>query len=204
MDVLIPKIGLTIESVEVLVWHKAVGDQIAEGELIAEVGADKANLEIVAPEAGVLTEIRFQGRGNRAHRGDPRRRRLPGRACRRDDAGHRAVDDRGDLLSAVILDVSSRDTTSMIVGAVEAVARARAREAPMAAPSFAVSNLGMFGVEQFTPIITPPQVAVLGVGAIVDGRTHLSLTFDHRAVDGAPAARFLSDVCERLASFDGG
>jgi pyruvate dehydrogenase E2 component (dihydrolipoamide acetyltransferase) len=60
----------------------------------------------------------------------------------------------------------------------------------------------MLGVEQFTPIISPPTVAVLGVGAIVDGRCHLSLTFDHRAVDGAPAARFLADLIDRLQTFD--
>jgi pyruvate dehydrogenase E2 component (dihydrolipoamide acetyltransferase) len=64
----------------------------------------------------------------------------------------------------------------------------------------------MFGVEAFTPIITLPQCAVLGVGRIgrealiVEDRVvprdavTLSLTFDHRAVDGAPAARFLDAV----------
>jgi pyruvate dehydrogenase E2 component (dihydrolipoamide acetyltransferase) len=61
----------------------------------------------------------------------------------------------------------------------------------------------MFGVEQFTPIITPPQVAVLGVGAVIDGRCHLSLTFDHKAVDGAPAARYLNALVIRLMTFDG-
>src|SRR5206468_436334 len=114
-----------------------------------------------------------------------------------------AVDHDGDLLSGVVADAAGRDVTATILGAVEAVARAKARERPPAAATFAISNLGMFGVEQFTPIVTPPQVAVLGVGAVVDGRCHLSLTFDHRAVDGAPAARFLAEVSDRLAAFDG-
>ncbi len=114
-----------------------------------------------------------------------------------------AVDDGGDLLSAVLADAHDRDVTATVVGAVESVARARARERPTVAATFTVSNLGMFGVEQFTPIVDPPQVAVLGVGAVVDGRCHLSLTFDHRAVDGAPAARFLADVVTVLAAFDG-
>ena len=114
-----------------------------------------------------------------------------------------AVDDGGDLLLATVGDADRRDLTSLVVGAVEAVTRARAREAAGPVPTFSVSNLGMVGVEQFTPIVTPPQVAVLGVGAIVDARCHLSLTFDHRAVDGAPAARFLAEICDRLIGFDG-
>jgi pyruvate dehydrogenase E2 component (dihydrolipoamide acetyltransferase) len=65
-------------------------------------------------------------------------------------------------------------------------------------------------VESFTPVINPPQTAILGVCALTtklkaDGTPYqamgLSLTFDHRAVDGAPAARFLKDLCEYLESF---
>ncbi len=76
--------------------------------------------------------------------------------------------------------------------------------------SFTISNLGSFGADAFTPIVNPPQCAILGVGRIVDkpaavsGRVEirpmlwLSLTFDHRIVDGAPAARFLQQLGERL------
>ena len=76
--------------------------------------------------------------------------------------------------------------------------------------TFTVTNLGPFGIDGFTPIINPPEVAVLGVGRIAerpsveDGRVvvrpavNLSLTFDHRAVDGAPAAAFLATVTARL------
>ena len=76
--------------------------------------------------------------------------------------------------------------------------------------TFTVTNLGTLGVESFTPVINPPQTAILGVCALVtrlkqDGTPYqamgLSLTFDHRAVDGAPAARFLKDLCEYLESF---
>jgi pyruvate dehydrogenase E2 component (dihydrolipoamide acetyltransferase) len=77
--------------------------------------------------------------------------------------------------------------------------------------TFTISNLGAFGADAFTPIVNPPQCAILGVGRIVDkpavvnGRVTicptmwLSLTFDHRIVDGAPAARFLQGLAERLA-----
>jgi pyruvate dehydrogenase E2 component (dihydrolipoamide acetyltransferase) len=77
--------------------------------------------------------------------------------------------------------------------------------------TFTISNLGAFGADTFTPIVNPPQCAILGTGRIVekpvvvDGEVTvrptmwLSLTFDHRLVDGAPAARFLQALAERLA-----
>ncbi|RME56056.1 MAG: 2-oxo acid dehydrogenase subunit E2, partial [Caldilineae bacterium] len=81
--------------------------------------------------------------------------------------------------------------------------------------TFTVTNLGAFGVESFTPILNPPQVAILGVGAIrpqpveeADGgvgfapHMGLSLTIDHQAVDGAQAARFLQTLAHNLAQID--
>ncbi len=77
--------------------------------------------------------------------------------------------------------------------------------------TFTISNLGMFGVDAFTPIINPPEVAILGVGRIVEkpaiyrgqvavrSLMTLSLTFDHRVVDGAPAAAFLQTLAGMLA-----
>lgn len=79
--------------------------------------------------------------------------------------------------------------------------------------SFTVTNLGSLGVESFTPVINPPQTAILGVDAVVkrprevNGEIKLypamglSLTFDHRAVDGAPAAKFLKELCFNLENF---
>jgi len=76
--------------------------------------------------------------------------------------------------------------------------------------TFTISNLGMFGVDSFTAVLNPPQAAILAVGATVeravplDGElvirplVTLTATFDHRAVDGAPAAEFLQAVKERL------
>jgi pyruvate dehydrogenase E2 component (dihydrolipoamide acetyltransferase) len=62
--------------------------------------------------------------------------------------------------------------------------------------TFTVSNLGGFGIDAFTPIINPPQVAVLGVGRLDQGSMTLSLTIDHRALDGVPGARFLQDLAD--------
>ncbi len=79
--------------------------------------------------------------------------------------------------------------------------------------TFTVSNLGAYGVEHFTPVINPPQVGILGVNCItervrtVDGivtvypAMGLSLTYDHRAVDGGPASKFLQELAGALARF---
>ncbi|HBY95375.1 MAG: 2-oxo acid dehydrogenase subunit E2 [Ardenticatenaceae bacterium] len=76
--------------------------------------------------------------------------------------------------------------------------------------TFTVTNLGVYGVDAFTPIINPPEVAILGVGRIFEKPTRrnggllwrqtmtLSLTFDHRVVDGAPAAAFLQALIKCL------
>ena len=76
--------------------------------------------------------------------------------------------------------------------------------------TFTVTALGMFGVDSFTPIVNAPQVGILGVNRIREDvawegdrpvkvqRMNLSLTWDHRVVDGAPAARFLASVRELL------
>ncbi len=80
--------------------------------------------------------------------------------------------------------------------------------------SFTVSNLGNLGVESFTPVINPPQTGILGVCGTVDRvrkaadgsielypAMGLSLTYDHRAVDGTPAAKFQKELCQNLENF---
>ncbi len=65
--------------------------------------------------------------------------------------------------------------------------------------TFTVSNLGAIGVRQFNAMVLPPQSAVLAVGSRdAHGRISLTLSVDHRVVDGATAARFLSDLRGRL------
>jgi pyruvate dehydrogenase E2 component (dihydrolipoamide acetyltransferase) len=76
--------------------------------------------------------------------------------------------------------------------------------------TFTVSALGMYGVDSFTPILNQPQAGILGVNRIYEGvtwqedqavkaqRMNLSLTWDHRVIDGAPAAEYLADVRELL------
>jgi pyruvate dehydrogenase E2 component (dihydrolipoamide acetyltransferase) len=91
--------------------------------------------------------------------------------------------------------------------------RARAgklRPADIADATFTISNLGMYQVDQFSAIITPPQAAILAVGGIADRviavqgqpavRPMMTLTIscDHRVADGARAAQFLSDLAQAV------
>lgn len=90
----------------------------------------------------------------------------------------------------------------------EAAQAARLTAAELAGGTFTLSNLGPLRVDAFTPVINPPQIAILGTGRIREAPAAykgqlalrqllvLSLTFDHRLVDGAPAARFLDEVAE--------
>jgi len=84
----------------------------------------------------------------------------------------------------------------------------------LAGATFTISNLGNLGIESFTPILTPPQVAILGVGTIqlkpVRRQTQilftdtisLSLTCDHQVIDGAPGARFLQTLSRIIETVD--
>ena len=82
------------------------------------------------------------------------------------------------------------------------------------AATFTVSNLGNYGVEMFTPVINLPQVAILGVCTIINRPANignnvfgfvpfigLSLTYDHRAIDGGPATMFLKEIKEQIEAF---
>jgi pyruvate dehydrogenase E2 component (dihydrolipoamide acetyltransferase) len=80
--------------------------------------------------------------------------------------------------------------------------------------TFTITNLGIYGIDDFTPIINPPEAAILGVCRFVEKdvlfegqnkrRTmaNFSLTFDHRVIDGGPAARFLQRLGELIAKFE--
>ena len=120
-----------------------------------------------------------------------------------------AVDTERGLLVPVIHGAQKMGVKEFAVKFRELVERARVGKAlpdDLTGGTFTITNLGMYGVDQFTPIINLPECAILGVGrirpepAVVDGqivvrqRMWLSLTFDHRLVDGAPAGRFLQGI----------
>jgi pyruvate dehydrogenase E2 component (dihydrolipoamide acetyltransferase) len=124
-----------------------------------------------------------------------------------------AVDSERGLLVPVIRDADKKGIKEIAVAFRDLVERARTgRSLPedLSGGTFTITNLGMFGVDMFTPIINLPECAILGVGRIrpeptvVEGQVAvrqmmwLSLTFDHRLVDGAPAARFLQATCKYI------
>ncbi len=117
-----------------------------------------------------------------------------------------AVDTDSGLKVPVIRDVPHLSLRELAARARSLAERARSgtlTAAELSGSTFTVSNLGQLGVEIFTPLINPPECAILGLGRIQSvvvvenkqfverDRMFLSLTFDHRIVDGAPAARFL-------------
>lgn len=126
-----------------------------------------------------------------------------------------AVDTPAGLLVPVIRQVSTKPLGQVAREARALVERARAGRlsgAEMHGAVLTVSNLGGYAIDAFTPVIDYPQISILGLGAIRDvpeltgdgrlvarPRITLSLTFDHAAVDGAPAAAFLQDLAQALA-----
>lgn len=125
----------------------------------------------------------------------------------------------GNLLVApAIFNAGSKTLAELAAARKDLIARAKANKlsvTEMTGGTFTVSNLGLSRVRFFTPILNTPQIAILGLGQTVErARTKegggivmrpvmgLSLTFDHRAVDGAPAAAFLSDLCGAIEKVD--
>jgi pyruvate dehydrogenase E2 component (dihydrolipoamide acetyltransferase) len=120
-----------------------------------------------------------------------------------------AVDTEAGLMVPVIRDVtrlSLRDLAACTRDLANRARNAKLTASELSGGTFTVSNLGQLGVEAFTPLINPPECAILGLGRIQNqvvvqnkqfverDRMVLSLTFDHRIVDGAPAARFLQTL----------
>jgi pyruvate/2-oxoglutarate dehydrogenase complex dihydrolipoamide acyltransferase (E2) component len=117
------------------------------------------------------------------------------------------------LLTPVIRDADRLSSVEIGQQAQQLAEAARANTLPPSAlqgGTFSVTNLGMAGIDWFTPVLNPPQVGILGIGrlaqqaAVRDGAVvavptlTLTLVFDHRAIDGYPAALFLADVRARL------
>jgi pyruvate dehydrogenase E2 component (dihydrolipoamide acetyltransferase) len=108
-----------------------------------------------------------------------------------------AVDAETGLLAPVVREAGRRTLAGIARerrGLTDLVLEGRHGLDDLQGATFTVSNLGPLGVDSFDPILDPPQVAILGVGRAVEGTCTLSLTFDHRVVDGADAARFLDTL----------
>ena len=117
------------------------------------------------------------------------------------------------LVVPVIHDAATKDLKTIAQESSALAARARAGALTLddvQGGTFTVTSLGMYGVDGFTPILNAPQTGILGVGRIYEAvgwegdtpvkrrRMRLSLTWDHRVIDGAPAAQFLATVRDYL------
>jgi pyruvate dehydrogenase E2 component (dihydrolipoamide acetyltransferase) len=124
-----------------------------------------------------------------------------------------AVDSDHGLRVPVVRDVDQKGLAEIAqetAALVEAARQGRSAPEALRGGTFTLTNLGMFGIDAFTPILNLPECAVLGVGrirpqpAVVDDQVAfrqtmwLSLTFDHRLIDGGHAARFLQRVAQLI------
>jgi pyruvate dehydrogenase E2 component (dihydrolipoamide acetyltransferase) len=124
-----------------------------------------------------------------------------------------AIDASTGLLAPVIRDVPQLSVREIAARLADLTTRAHAGQltpAELTGGTFTISNLGQYGIDAFTPILNLPQCAILGLGgierrpAVVDeqivprDQMVLSLTFDHRIVDGAPAAKFLATLRQAI------
>lgn len=124
-----------------------------------------------------------------------------------------AVATKDGLVVPVIRDADKKTLREVAVISKELVSKAKEGKLSrqdLSGGTFTITNLGMHDVDVFFPIINPPETAILGVGRViekpvavgghvmVEPRMQLSLTYDHRVVDGAPAAEFLKTVKQNL------
>eukprot|EP01047_Picozoa_sp_COSAG01_P006082 COSAG01_NODE_216_length_21695_cov_83.368772_20_plen_450_part_00 len=128
-----------------------------------------------------------------------------------------AVDTEAGLIVPVLKDVDQKSLFEISQDVVNLAEKARERSLAVDAlqgGSFTISNLGSFGVGPFTPIVNVPEVAIMGLGrsdikVVPDGKRlasktvlPLSLSYDHRVIDGADAARFVAYIMDKLANYD--
>lgn len=128
-----------------------------------------------------------------------------------------AVDTDRGLLVPTLFGADKLSLNSLAAGAKKVIKAAQSGSCSpdmLKGATITVTNLGSLGVESFTPVINPPQTCILGVcnltrrvketpaGDVFYTAMGLSLTFDHRALDGAPAARFLKSLCANLENFE--
>ena len=126
-----------------------------------------------------------------------------------------AISLSGGLVAPTIFNVNEMSLEEVSIARRDLVERARQNKLSMkemTQGSFTISNLGLRRIHYFTPILNAPQVAILGIGQIRErpwakgGAVHcqpvlgLSLTTDHRVIDGDPSAEFLEALCDRIES----
>ena len=192
------QLGVTADMTEVLALRKRLVERLAEGD--AKPTVNDVLVKLVAAALTKHTAVNAQFTGEEIHR------------FATANVGLAVAAPTG--LVVPVIRGADRLTIQEIARA-RADLVTRARDGKLTLPdleggTFTISNLGMFGVEQFVAVLNPPQVAILAVGAtkdtpvVVDGVidiapvVSLTLTCDHRAIDGADGATFLQTVVAQL------
>jgi pyruvate dehydrogenase E2 component (dihydrolipoamide acetyltransferase) len=118
------------------------------------------------------------------------------------------------LLVPVVHDADLKDLIQISIESRQVIERARSgrpAEGDLSGATFSISNLGMFGVDEFTAIINPPEAGILAIGAVeakpvagedgqlsVRKRMRVTMSCDHRVIDGATGARFLQALSRMI------
>jgi pyruvate dehydrogenase E2 component (dihydrolipoamide acetyltransferase) len=185
------QLGVSIDMTEALHLREQLVERLAEGEVKPTVNDLLTRLVGVALVRHRALNATFDGESVTRH-----------------PAAHvgMAVAAPNGLIVPIIRDADRRSVQEIARARADLVTRARAGKLTLAdldGGTFTISNLGMFGVDEFVAVLNPPQVAILAVGAVketpvvVDGHVgvaplmHVTLTCDHRAIDGADGAEFL-------------
>ena len=188
------QLGVSADMTEALALREKLLERMAEGDAKPTVNDLLVKLAAVALTRHTAVNATFAGETIERHPGA--------------HVGIAVAAPQG-LIVPVISDADRRTVQEIARARADLVGRARDNKLTLAdleGGTFTISNLGMFGVEQFTAVLNPPQVAILAVGAVkdepvvVDGELdvapilRLTLTCDHRAIDGADGAQFLQTL----------
>jgi len=188
------QLAVSADMTEVLALREQLVARLAEGDAKPTVNDVLVKLAGVALARHTPVNATFTGEEIHRHT--------------RADVGIAVAAPQG-LVVPVIRDAGRRTVQEVARARADLVSRARDNKLTlqdMEGGTFTISNLGMFGVEQFTAVLNPPQVAILAVGAVTDEPVvrdghldiapilRLVLTCDHRAIDGADGAQFLQTL----------
>ncbi len=185
------QLGVSADMTEVLALRETLVERMGEGDVKPTVNDVFVKLAAVALVRHRAVNATFSGEEIQRH-----------------PAAHVgiAVAAPQGLVVPVVRDADRRTVQEIARARADLVSRARDNKLKLPdleGGTFTISNLGMFGVEQFTAVLNPPQVAILAVGSVKDevvvrdGEVEIApivqlmLTCDHRAIDGADGARFL-------------
>nr|XP_005890960.1 PREDICTED: pyruvate dehydrogenase protein X component, mitochondrial isoform X2 [Bos mutus] len=211
IKILMPSLSPTMEEGNIVKWLKKEGEAVSAGDALCEIETDKAVVTLDASDDGILAKIVQMPNVNASWDGEGAKQ-LPSI-----DISVAVATDRG-LITPVIKDAAAKGLQE-IADSVKALSK-KARDGKLLPEeyqggSFSISNLGMFGIDEFTAVINPPQACILAVGRFrpvlkltqdEEGNAQLqqrqlitvTMSSDSRVVDDELATRFLESFKANL------